>query len=116
MRLSTLTCALAALWAGAAAAQPIVVQPADPAPARPAEPAMACTPSNGRIADVECVLSLTPPQRGAQPDASRILIRAQWSEPCASHDAQVVELAARPAPAAGLPIVEQASPGRACRP
>ncbi|MBU1376039.1 MAG: hypothetical protein KKB47_23850 [Alphaproteobacteria bacterium] len=116
MRLSTLAIATAAL-AGSASAQPIVVLNAAPAP-RSAQPASDCAPGPADgSADIECVLSLTPPRRGAEPEPPRrILIRAQWAaKPCLARGPQVVDLPGAPARTKALPVVDQAGAGRTCR-
>lgn len=116
MRLSTLALALAT-FAGSAGAQPIIVLDAH-APPSPTAPASDCAAGPGQGgADIECVLTLTPPDRDAQPaPPSRILIRAQWAaKPCPSRAPQVVNLAPRSARAVALPVVDQPGSGRACR-
>jgi hypothetical protein len=110
--------ALAAALAGAstASAEPIRILNAGAQP-RPAAPASDCAPAPaGTGGDIECVLSLTPPQNGAAPVApSRIVIRAQWAPArCATRAAQVVDLTRPAARATDLPIVDQAGSGRAC--
>lgn len=106
-----------ALAAGpAASAQPISIE-SPAAPSKPAKPASDCAAAApGAGADIECVLSLTPPQAGDKaPPAQRILIRAQWAAaPCAPRGAQVVTMAALPARAGALPIVDQPRAGAAC--
>jgi hypothetical protein len=102
--------------ASAASAEPIRILNAGASPraATPASDCAAAAPEAG--ADIECVLSLNPPQKGAEPAApSRILIRAQWTPArCAPRAAQVVDMAGPPARARRLPTVDQAGSGRAC--
>lgn len=104
--------------ASAASAAPIKVLNAAAQP-RAATPASDCAAASaGTGADIECVLSLTPPQRGAEPAApSRILIRAQWApERCVRRGAQVIDLAGPPTRSRALPAVDQAGSGRTCAP
>jgi len=109
--------AIAALaGASAASAQPIKVLNAATAP-QPAPAASDCAAAPAEAeADIECVLSLTPPQPGAEPAApSRIVIRAQWApRRCVPRAAQVVNMAGGPPRARALPIVDQAGSGRTC--
>lgn len=119
MRFSTLTLAKAALavaaLAGAspAAAEPIRILNGAAQPVA-ATPASYCAPARaGTGADIECVLSLAPPQRATATRA--IVIRAQWApQQCATHAAQVVDLTRPAVRARAIPIVDQAGSGRAC--
>ena len=122
MRFSTPTLAKAtlvvAVLAGVspAAAEPITILNAATQP-RAATPASDCAAASADAgADIECVLNLTPPQRGAEPAAPhRIVIRAQWTpQRCATRAAQVVHLTRPAARATAIPIVDQAGSGRAC--
>lgn len=102
--------------ASPAAAEPITILNAATQP-RAATPASDCAAAPADTgADIECVLSFTPPQRGVEPaPPRRIVIRAQWApQRCASRAAQVVELTRPAARARTLPLVEQAGSGRAC--
>jgi hypothetical protein len=122
MRFSTPTLAKTALvvaalaGASTASAEPIRIlnAAAQPPAAAPASDCAAAPADAG--ADIECVLSLTPPQPGAEPTAPRrIVIRAQWApQRCATRGAQVVDMTRPAARARAVPIVDQAGSGRAC--
>lgn len=122
MSLPTATLARTALaiatlvGASAASAQPITVLNANAQPKAALAGSDCAAARPGAGADIECVLSLTPPQKGAAPAApSRTLIRAQWTpERCAARGAQVVELVGPPARTRGLPTIEQSGSGRTC--
>ncbi|TAJ73977.1 MAG: hypothetical protein EPO51_03865 [Phenylobacterium sp.] len=109
MSFSTFALVAAALAAaGAASAQPIrVLTPPGPLRAPPQASECVAAAPGSEVADVECVLRLTPPRRGAQAAPSRILIRTQWAPQRSPRgEAQIVHLAGKPARATALPIVE----------